>query len=183
VREQRGVPRCVHQVLLHTTRRVAPQRLQKKKWSCQVDRQLVRCPHSGTISSWGQYMIGKWPIKRHLRTTEPRSQNVVLIGCQAETVVGLPWAAGSCPWAGCVHPRSTTTPRGGGGGVLPFPLHHLLRALPPTSLAPVPPCPPNRPFLMSPRPPAVPTPHAAARHASQGSVCQPYCINHGFTHG
>jgi hypothetical protein len=24
----------------------------------------------------------------------------VLIGCQAETVVGLPWAADSCPWVG-----------------------------------------------------------------------------------
>ena len=42
------------------------------------------------------------PIKRHLRTdhqtTEPRSQNVILNGCQVETVVGLPWAADSCPW-------------------------------------------------------------------------------------
>jgi hypothetical protein len=34
------------------------------------------------------------------QTTEPRSQNVILNGCQAETVVGLPWAAGSCPWVG-----------------------------------------------------------------------------------
>ena len=33
--------------------------------------------------------------------------------------------------------------------MLAFPLHHLLRALPPTSLAPVPPCPPNRPSLKS----------------------------------
>ena len=24
----------------------------------------------------------------------------MLIGCQAETVVGLPWAADSCPWVG-----------------------------------------------------------------------------------
>ena len=42
------------------------------------------------------------PIKRHLRTdhqtTEPRSPKVELIGCQAETVVELPFAADSCPW-------------------------------------------------------------------------------------
>jgi hypothetical protein len=25
---------------------------------------------------------------------------LTLNGCQAETVVGLPWAAGSCPWVG-----------------------------------------------------------------------------------
>ena len=31
---------------------------------------------------------------------EPRSQNVIFNGCQAETVVGLPWAADSCPWVG-----------------------------------------------------------------------------------
>jgi hypothetical protein len=31
---------------------------------------------------------------------QPRSQNVILIVCQAETVVGLPWAADSCPWVG-----------------------------------------------------------------------------------
>jgi hypothetical protein len=31
---------------------------------------------------------------------EPRSQNVVLFGWQAETVVELPWAADSCPWLG-----------------------------------------------------------------------------------
>jgi hypothetical protein len=32
--------------------------------------------------------------------TELRSQNVISNGCQAETVVGLPWAADSCPWVG-----------------------------------------------------------------------------------
>jgi hypothetical protein len=53
------------------------------------------------LESWGQYRIGKWPIKRHLRTIKPQSRGVfkvILIGCQAETVVGLHWAADSCPW-------------------------------------------------------------------------------------
>ena len=63
------------------------------------------------------------------------------------------------PRAGGVHPRSTTTPRGGGGYVLAFPLYHLLHALP--LLPSIPPCPPDRPSLMSPRPPAVPTQPAA----------------------
>jgi hypothetical protein len=49
-----------------------------------------------------------------------------LIRCQPETVVGLHLAGG-------VHPRSTTTPRGGGGYVLCVPF--LSRAPPPTSLA------------------------------------------------
>ena len=38
-------------------------------------RQLVSCPRRGT-SSWGQYRIGKWPIKRHLRTIRPQSRGV-----------------------------------------------------------------------------------------------------------
>jgi hypothetical protein len=42
----------------------------------------------------------------HLRTinqtTEPRSQNVIYIGCQAETVVGLSLGC-SCPWVGKVR--------------------------------------------------------------------------------
>ena len=35
------------------------------------------------VSVGGEYRIGKWPIERHLWTikpTEPRSQNVILIG-------------------------------------------------------------------------------------------------------
>ena len=43
----------------------------------------------------GLHRIGKYPLKRHLRTIRPQSrQNVRLIGCQAEDVVGLPWAEG-----------------------------------------------------------------------------------------
>jgi hypothetical protein len=48
----------------------------------------------------GQYRIRKWPVKLHLRTIRLKSlgvKNVILNGCQAETVVGLPWAADSCP--------------------------------------------------------------------------------------
>jgi hypothetical protein len=41
-------------------------------------------------------MANEAPPPDH-QTTEPRSQNVILVGCQAETVVGLPWAADSCP--------------------------------------------------------------------------------------
>ena len=33
-------------------------------------------------------------------TTGPNHRAVILNGCQAETVVGLPWAADSCPWVG-----------------------------------------------------------------------------------
>jgi hypothetical protein len=44
-------------------------------------------------------MANEAPPPDH-QTTEPRSQNVILVGCQAETVVGLPWAADSCPWVG-----------------------------------------------------------------------------------
>jgi hypothetical protein len=44
-------------------------------------------------------MANQAPPPDH-QTTEPRSQNVVSNGCQAETVVGLPWAADNCPWVG-----------------------------------------------------------------------------------
>jgi hypothetical protein len=78
------------------------------------------------------------------------------------------------PRAESVHPRSTTTPRGGGGHVLAFPRCHLLCALPPASL--VPSC-----FHPARRPPlcrlAVPTPPAASRQSailtSSASVTQP----------
>jgi hypothetical protein len=79
---------------------------------------------------WGLYRIGKWPAKLpppDHQTAEPRSQNVVLNGCQAETVVGLPWAADSCPWVGklrTVLPLSDVirdSGRSGGGRALGFP--------------------------------------------------------------
>ena len=64
-------------------------------------------PTAGEASPWWYFelvvsdreMANKAPPPDH-QTTEPRSQNLVLIGCQAETVLGLPWAADSCPWVG-----------------------------------------------------------------------------------
>jgi hypothetical protein len=51
--------------------------------------------------SWrGVYRMGNKPIKRHLRrpqTTEPRSQNVIFIGCQSVRQFELPFAADCCP--------------------------------------------------------------------------------------
>jgi hypothetical protein len=47
--------------------------------------------------------MAKWPTERYLRTIRLQSRgvkNVILNGCQAEAVVGLPWAADSCSWVG-----------------------------------------------------------------------------------
>jgi hypothetical protein len=83
--------------VLHPRRRLLP---------CETPTTHPQHPpfqHLDPAREGGLYRIGKWPIKRHLRTIRPQSRGVkkvVLNGCQAETAVELPFAADCCPWVG-----------------------------------------------------------------------------------